>query len=104
MRIKSIELNGKELPKRFVVYLSSDELNLIDEYSANHSAEALEDSETPSGLKLKLSAKLAAQITSFTGKLTSETVPRQTHASNEIFDGFSSIFNRFYEDGYDEVL
>ena len=104
MQIKSIELNSRELPKRFVVYLSSDELNFIQEHSADFSAEPLKSVESAKGLRLKLSATLAAQIARFTGSLSSATTPSVSDVSGEIYDSLASIFNTFYEEGYEEAL
>jgi len=104
MKIKTIELNGSELPKKFVVSLSGEELNFIQAHSANYSAESMELVEARGGLKLKLSATLAAQIVRFTGSLSSATTPSVSEVSSEIYDSLSSIFNTFYEEGYEEAL
>jgi hypothetical protein len=106
MKIKTIELNGKELPKKFVLSASSEELNFIHEHSAQGllNDESFQIEGARGGLKLGISAASAAKLASFTGQLTSATTPQRSETSSEIYECLASIFNSFYEEGYEAAL
>lgn len=101
MRVKSIDLDKRELPELITVILSPRELRFIEEHI--ELPYALDPRESAKGIKLKLPVLTAATILRHCGGLSQETSPNPK-ISSELFEGLDHIFNMFYDDGYGEYF
>ena len=101
MRVRSIDLDRRELPELITVILSPKELRFIDDHI--ELPYALDPRETAKGIKLKLPVLIAATILKHCGGLSPATSPNPK-ISSELFEGLDHIFNMFYDDGYGEYF
>lgn len=101
MRVRSIDLDKRELPELITVILSPRELKFIEDNV--DLPYVLDPRENAKGIKLKLPVLTAATILRYCGGLSQETSPNHK-ISSEIFEGLDHIFNMFYDDGYGEYF
>ena len=101
MRVKSIDLDKRELPELITVILSPKELRFIEDHIKL--PYALDPRETAKGVRLKLPVFAAATILRHCGGLSPNTSPNHK-ISSELFEGLDHIFNMFYDDGYGEYF
>lgn len=101
MRVKTIDLDKRELPELITVILSPRELRFIEEHI--ELPYELDPRENAKGVKLKLPVLTAATILRYCGGLSPITSPNHK-ISSELWTGLNWVFNMFYDNGYSEYF